>query len=244
MSKIASFFWLNLNRALNVFRYQAIDPVRYHVSDKYRLVYIENPKVACTSIKSVIYPDLAHRDVDLHLGADRCSVLDVKKIKDGGYCFFTVVRNPYDRALSCYADKIERRAETGDVLGFRFYRMIYRLYGSSYGQMVASMGGFLETVSRLPDWLCDRHIKSQVCLLEKIEKHGIEYKILKFENIENDWAEMREELSLPGLPQKNASPLKGAALVAGSPLKLTDRDRSLIAKRYFEDFIRFEYSRE
>ena len=66
-------------------------------SKKYNIAYINNPKVGCTTIKRSL------------IGYDVDNIHDHKhfsKIKDQNASIFTVVRNPFVRALSGYLNKI------------------------------------------------------------------------------------------------------------------------------------------
>ncbi|MDK9775112.1 MULTISPECIES: sulfotransferase family 2 domain-containing protein [Vibrio] len=66
------------------------------------LVYISNPKVACSSIKNSL---LCGFDGDVHLEArKRLSLPNNKDIP-----IFILTRNPYSRALSVYKDRIENK---------------------------------------------------------------------------------------------------------------------------------------
>lgn len=114
-----------------------------NISIKHNYIYVENPKVACSTIKSVLQrselnnPNLRYHEFnDIHSrafspllqpsqlrGFDKF-VLNMKPFK---FCF---VRNPYSRLLSAYLDKIHRDTEqrskvlmalgrnTGDVIYF------------------------------------------------------------------------------------------------------------------------------
>ncbi|HMN13778.1 MAG TPA: sulfotransferase family protein [Bellilinea sp.] len=104
-------------------------------SKKYKYVYVETPKVACTTIKRVLQqaesggamtyddPSFIHeRERSPLLGpwSDRRAFVEAMRADD--YFRFCFVRNPFSRILSCYLDKMvetefERRRLAGQ-LGF------------------------------------------------------------------------------------------------------------------------------
>lgn len=62
------------------------------VFEKYKAIYFPIPKVACSSIK-VFLTDFAEFSLD-----------DLDKFKN--YFKFAFVRNPWDRLVSCYINKV------------------------------------------------------------------------------------------------------------------------------------------
>lgn len=92
-----------------------------HVSTKHRFIYVINPKVACSSILWTLRR-LENRDADsvpgkvgvIHDRSDSPLACpsdlkaSVELLEDDGYFRFTFVRNPFDRLLSCYLNKIVR----------------------------------------------------------------------------------------------------------------------------------------
>ncbi|QIZ81388.1 sulfotransferase family protein [Thalassovita gelatinovora] len=94
-------------------------PANYLVnfSSRYSYVYVETPKVACSSIKRML--QIAEVDGDLSRLSDDVHDRELSPLKpmytdpaafnklfdDPGTFRFCFVRNPYSRALSCYLDK-------------------------------------------------------------------------------------------------------------------------------------------
>ena len=103
-------------------RYVGPDNFNYsvNISLKYKYMYVETPKVACSTIKTILqrmeledpgfqrddFEDLHNRDFSPLLRPQQVGNLDVLfERKDiFKFCF---VRNPYTRLLSCYLDKIK-----------------------------------------------------------------------------------------------------------------------------------------
>jgi len=90
-----------------------------HVSLKYKYIYIETPKVACSTVKMTLQrleledPDFTRDDFeDLHR-REYSPLLKLQQLPDFEKYFtrddfytFCFVREPYRRLLSCYLDKI------------------------------------------------------------------------------------------------------------------------------------------
>lgn len=224
---------MNFKRLFYLAKCGQIDPVRYHVSDEKKIVYIENPKVACTSIKTIIYPDLRDMGMELHEEADKRSVISIRKIPRD-YVFFSVVRDPADRLSSCYRDKVENRHITGHVLGFKLYKFIYFLYGKSYRTLIRNEIGFLETVSIIPDQLSDRHVKTQSCLFGKVLEDSRPLSIMKIEEIGEAWKDFSDKHSLPKLPVRNDT--NKVVSTAGSFNK-----EQLLSTKYAKDYFGMGY---
>ena len=90
-----------------------------NISLKHKYVYVETPKVGCSTIKDTLqrmeldYPDLVRDDAnDIHdrqysplLCPSQTCGLD-RLLSNPDYFIFCFVRNPYTRLLSAYLDKI------------------------------------------------------------------------------------------------------------------------------------------
>ena len=91
-------------------RYGRIDPLEYYVNHTYRVVYVENAKVASTAIKALLLPHLS-LEILGQTGFHEASRLYAhyqlpKGIED--YLRFSVFRHPAERLTSCHKDKIVR----------------------------------------------------------------------------------------------------------------------------------------
>jgi hypothetical protein len=116
----------------------------FNVIPERKLIYIEVPKAACTTIKRVL--SRSHYGVELPNPLDYhhrkksklMSPADIglsrfeKLIRDPETLTFTVVRNPYARLLSCYRDKFANLR-----LSDRNNFLIEHLLESSYAQRLS-----------------------------------------------------------------------------------------------------------
>lgn len=120
--------------------YSTFNEVAYsiHVSLKHRIIYFEVPKNASSSIKTMLHrieyddPDFEHSSfADLH-SRDFSPLLTPFQVKDfrqlvtsGQFFMFTVFRDPFERLVSGYTDKVvhngqfhaEIRSGTGSTAG-------------------------------------------------------------------------------------------------------------------------------
>ena len=153
-------------------------------------VYFYIPKNACSSLK-VFYSDALGltppKPKEPHKLPHRRDFpyIDREKIDDyDKYFKFTFVRNPWDRLVSCYHNKIKRN----NVDFFRFRKGIpiefYHRYGDLFFKDM-TFEEFVEAVSSIPDSLSDPHFKSQASFITKNNKIIVDY-IGKVENLEVD----------------------------------------------------------
>lgn len=91
-----------------------------HVSLKHKYIFVETPKVACSTIKKTLQrlelenPNFDREDFeDLHL-REYSPLLKLQQLPNfktfferEDFTIFCFVRNPYNRILSCYLDKIK-----------------------------------------------------------------------------------------------------------------------------------------
>ena len=96
----------------NLKRYGAIEPRMFYIVDALRLAYLSVPKAACSSIKLALgkaagIPLIPDQDL-LFIHAHPQWHWQKGRLEDtqSGYAKFSFVRNPFDRLVSCYSDKI------------------------------------------------------------------------------------------------------------------------------------------
>jgi len=134
------------------------------------------------------------------------------------YFKFTFVRNPWDRLLSCYKNKVEPRR----YCGFR------QCWGMSFTQ-------FVEYLAEKELTKLDHHVHPQVRSLPS----GVELDFIgRLENFDHDIYLLRERL---GVNSSRAVPRRNATRHAHYRAYYTDRTKKIVAKLYKEDIERFGY---
>jgi len=191
------------------------------------LCFVPTPKVANRSMKMAIASHIGMQwQGDIHHAPWQFTALAL--MRDNDYFRFGFVRNPLDRLLSCYAQKIvyyERE------LGMQ--PLLWR-YGNTFNKDM-SFTEFVVAVSRIPDRVSDIHFRSQHRFFYHRKNLMVDF-IGHFEQIEQDWNYLREEYGLPELPHQNRS--QHVDYREAYTPELT----AIAARRYAKDIKLFGYS--
>lgn len=218
------------------------DSVVYHgnISEKFSYFYLSNPKVASTTVLTVL--QTAERDgipphhvedrVESPLLSFRTARLSADAILAGDRFFkFTYVRNPFTRILSCYLDKmvqVEReRVRLLPTLGFPTdYRPTFI--------------EFLDAIYAQPDESRDAHWMSQARL---IGMGKIDYDFIgRYETFASTFPKVLDRLGIDSglfIPQTKALHATDAA--ARIEKYMGDEERKLILAIYRTDFRMLAY---
>jgi hypothetical protein len=234
-----------LLRARNLVFYGHYIPVDYFVFDQRRLVYISIPKVACTSLKIALMGGGVHagneysKYMNIHHDVNTMHRPSLPR-QASNYFKFAFVRNPFDRLVSFYEDKVRRPTQHNG----RYYfdspynrTLIKTLFGTCFSPDI-SFTDFVQLVSRIPDWLADGHFKSQYAMLFRLGRQIPDF-IGRFENLEEDWKPLAQNYGLPALKKRNANTL--------NDWRAYYSDRAVVervAQRYRKDLAHFGYERE
>lgn len=166
------------------------------VSHKHEFIYYSIPKAACTTLKSfIINVDDIERGPSVH--TTDIPVLSSSESRSPlykNYFHFTFVRNPYDRLLSCYMDKVSCPASS-DLTDPVFINGEYREFLNKYGNLgfkKMSFGDFVRFVTKISDKHCDPHFASQHSLLNL---DSLDF-IGRLEDFDRDFSHVKEKLSL------------------------------------------------
>ncbi len=193
------------------------------------LVYVPVPKVANRSIKAALADFAGKPYTDPHnAGWQTVPLPQVANLS--GYFRFTFVRNPLDRLVSCYAQKIVLYARQMQ-LPLLFWR-----YGQRFDPEM-SFAEFITAVAAIPDHLADRHFRSQHTFVYHQGGLLVDF-VGRFEQLQPDWAILRQRAGLGDLPHFNPSPHQPYAAM------YTPELARLAANRYAEDIRLFGYGEE
>lgn len=187
----------------NVCIYGTYQPRHFIVDEEKKVVYLEMPKVANTSIKASIL-GCQNKDYSvgkIHTLADDYMVCQLNEKQRRNFAF-TFVRNPFERVVSCYEGKYHKdRKELGkdrEHLWFDFY-----LFG--YIREDRGFENFVRRIYRIPDWIKDFHFLPQYNIVyDKEGKCMVDY-VEKIENINEKYPYLQEKYGLGELPHMNQS---------------------------------------
>ena len=203
-----------------------------------RAIYYPIPKVANSSIRSALWlmfgdgsePERPHRLPFQFVGKSG-------SLKFGDYFRFAFVRNPWDKLVSCYSEKIAKSPITNRWLKNGVYRGLAR-YGERFGQFYADMpfDEFVKNVCRIPDGRADIHIRSQWRFVKARDAVWYANRIFRFEDLNEQWAVVCSSLGKQiELPWCNKSTRSGWREV------YTKTVARMVADRYEADITLFQY---
>lgn len=243
---MAGLLWRTLSRSIDVSKQRfknsplvaRLPFIRYSYLLEYpkaivvpelKLGFVPTPKVANRSMKMAIANHIGMQwRGDIHHAPWQFTPLAL--LKDNDYFRFGFVRNPLDRLLSCYAQKIvyyERELGMPPLL--------WR-YGKAFNKDM-TFAEFVEAVARIPDRVSDIHFRSQHTFLYHHGKLMVDF-VGHFEQIEHDWSFLREKFGLPELPHQNRS------RHVDYREAYTPELVAIVARRYTRDIEQFGYSDE
>ena len=200
-----------IRRTRHLLSHGAYIPTEYYVIPDKQLIYISIPKVACTSIKAALlasgsgYRRQYHQYMDIHTYASQYCRYSLSR-EHRSYYRFAFVRNPLERLVSCYEDKVRRDVQhTGRYYFATSYNniLIRSLFGDCFRSEM-SFKEFVTLVAKIPDRLADGHFKSQYSMLYRNNRQIPEY-IGHFERLEADWKPLADKYGLDALEHKNPS---------------------------------------
>lgn len=213
------------------------------ILESHRAVYVEIPKVACTSLKAALAPLVG---VDLAKTGGNPHEVDFPKPPDAasrgdrlypGLFAFSFVRNPWDRLVSCYRDKI-----AGEVGGFTKLApsgiaVCLERFGVFSPEM--TFDEFVEAVASIPDAAADAHFRSQSSFVMTPEgRPGVDF-LGRYETLQRDFERVAARIGLPAevrLPRLQAAP-PGPRYVD----YYAANTRRLVADRFGDDIEVFGY---
>ena len=229
----------------NYFRYgdKDLDPVEYLALDEKKLLYIVISKVACTSIKATIGKDYGIYS-DENLGQDIHSKSGWNRIFGkltepySGYYKFTFVRNPFSRLVSCYNDRVILANPDDNMSSYHF-----KNYPIDIPPNI-SFSDFIHKVVDIPDYLADRHFKSQSYSIFRSGAIKPDF-IGKLENLSDDWKKIAHNFQLPDtIESLNRGTTKNPTAKVDFRTLYNQELVEMVYTRFKDDFDRFDYQNE
>lgn len=197
------------------------------LSNKHQFIYYPIPKVACSSIKVAIASSENIKLVKDHPHLTKFPEISLKDSYGHDYFKFAFVRNPWDRLVSCYKDKI---VHCGATLPF---------FMAKYKEFTLKMpfGAFVKAVASIPDSRAEDHFISQHTYLFLNGKLVVDF-LGCFEQLTEDWNTVCEHIGYQGFP------LSHRKRVDGNPYRTyyTNNLKKIVAKRFEKDIDLFKYS--
>ena len=210
---------------------------------RYRAIYIPVPKVACSSFKAAFAQllglslDQAHGDPHRVWFPSPVPIENLQAILYPGFLRFGFVRNPWDRLVSCYRDKIGN-----EVDGYTHFTIRPGVANclARFDSFVAGMSfdEFVDAVAAIPDSEADEHFRSQHTFLTNRKGELTADFVGRYERLAYDFKIVRERT---GLPEIELPRLQAARSVAKYTPYYTPRTRQVVAGRFGKDIEMFGY---
>ncbi len=182
-------------------------------SDQCKFLWFRVAKVGTRSFLSIF----SEANIPLSLNCDS-QYYDKGKYKD--YFKFAFVRNPWDRVVSCYCNKVTNKA--------------HRAFAECFDK---DFEYFVDFINRQDLAKADRHIRLQVKLFPMDEVDFIG----RFENFEVD---LKHVLNIIGIDSTKKIPQNNPSKHMHYSHYYNERTKKIIAKKYKPDIKAFNYAFE
>ncbi len=178
-------------------------PVYYRAPGCYKVAYLPNAKVACSSISvSMLKQDGI---------ADDYSIFEIRRkyktkrpFSESDWFTFSFVRNPFERLVSCYESKFHTdRVKNRRALERRYFEFDRYMHG--YMQKDRGFAHFVKQISRIPWRLDNTHFCVQYHRLVGEDGKPLVTFIGRMENLEEDYEPIRQKYGFSPLKTYNKS---------------------------------------
>ena len=232
-----STFWDNLRKAWRVRYPTAV------ISWRSKLLYYPVPKAASSSVKRLLariegkrYAGIPQHEIEFDCvwGGQAARFCD--------FTSFTVIRNPWDRFLSCYLDKIRSRSDDPACSGRPNIHEGFLRYNQILGRKLfhseMSLHDFAEVVSWIPDSIADEHFRSQYRMFSAPDGTPLASRIIKFEQLPDGVTSLLREVGVDEIELEASNRTRH-----GNYREFYDRaTRELVGRRYRRDIEQFGYA--
>lgn len=208
------------------------EPREWFLNEQGTAAYLNNAKVACTSIKASVGKMAKVPD---HIIAD--NILSREGIRDDSLdCFkFTFVRNPFARLVSCYQNKYHSEKEVyGDEERDLYFGFTHAHYLAGYFYKDMGFEKFVEKICSIPYEWEDRHFRTQYSLIYEGDKCLVDF-VGRMEELPTSYEWLEKKYDLNPLERYNKS----------SNMNWMDsytlRTAKMVYKRYQKDVEIFGY---
>ena len=208
------------------------------ISKEYQFIYFYINKVASTSIKKIMAQILFGMETtDIVHSFPFDEVLEVEKGQYTDYLKFSFVRNPWDRIVSCYMDKILHQNFTN----YRYKNGVARLFVKKYKKffyMGMTFEEFVRRICNIPNEHADRHFRSQHTFITDNKGNLIVDFIGRFENLPSDFDLICEKT---GIPKCRLSHINKGTRERNYRKYYSEKTKMMIAERFKKDIELFGY---
>ena len=218
-------------------------PLQYYIEGnialhEHRAIYFYIPKVACSSIKSVCFDLLNPGKTisNVHNFDYPCVKRNEIEEHYRNYFKFAFVRNPWDRLVSCYRNKIKQDRNYND----REFRNGVFIKLAAYNMFWAGMpfSAFVDAVCKIPDAHANPHFRSQYTFIDNGNGKMLTDYIGKFEQLDSGFMQICTKIEVSGVSLPRL-------MVGGSAIDYkdfyTNKTRNQLESRYAKDITLFGY---
>ena len=190
--------YINLIKSLvpNIFLKQ-----NYFVLDNKKLIYLEVPKAACTSIKWTFLPPDSEYKGNIHFirPAPWRLIHKIRK-KEEDYYIFSFVRNPFFRLVSFFENKYKKEKGIYNCIDLDLLPKLNFLGLKN----VNSFEHLVDKILVIPPCFHDKHFSSQFNLISSNINKELNF-VGKFENMNDQYKHIVEKFDLLPLKHHNKS---------------------------------------